>query len=127
MDCSRVMSFLLLSESIRTPNDAQCWWSAQSTPKGTKSFEELYPIWERLDCNRANGAGVNLVNGDYSWGVRILDRKWRDFVSVHEVTVASNLDRMLCDDLRAVGSDLDLRRSISSGSMLFEKMMVAGS
>jgi hypothetical protein len=26
-----------------------------------------------------------------------------------------------------VGSDLDLRRSIATGSMLFEKMMVAGS
>jgi hypothetical protein len=34
---------------------------------------------------------------------------------------------MLRDDLIAVGSDLDLRRSIATGSMLFEKMMVAGS
>ena len=74
------------------------------------------------------GQGVNLVNGDYSRGASgFWIENGEISYPVHEVTVASNLDRMLCDDLRAVGSDLDLRRSISSGSMLFEKMMVAGS
>jgi hypothetical protein len=34
---------------------------------------------------------------------------------------------MLKDDLVAVGSDIDLRRSVATGSMLFDKMMVAGS
>jgi hypothetical protein len=34
---------------------------------------------------------------------------------------------MLKQDLVAVASDIDLRRSIATGSMLFEKMMVAGS
>ena len=74
------------------------------------------------------GQGVNLVNGDYSRGASgFWVENGEIAYPVHEVTVASNLDRMLRDDLIAVGSDLDLRRSIATGSMLFEKMMVAGS
>jgi PmbA protein len=74
------------------------------------------------------GQGVNLVNGDYSRGASGF---WVEDGAiqypVHEVTVASNLDRMMRDDLVAVGSDLDPHRSIASGSMLFRRMMVAGS
>ncbi|MBE59125.1 MAG: metalloprotease PmbA [Gammaproteobacteria bacterium] len=97
--------------------------------KGTKSFEELVSDMGRgLVVTELMGQGVNLVNGDYSRGASgFWIENGEISHPVHEVTVASNLDRMLCDDLRAVGSDLDLRRSISSGSMLFEKMMVAGS
>ena len=74
------------------------------------------------------GQGVNLVNGDYSRGASGFWVENGEIMHpVHEVTVASNLDRMLRDDLLAVGSDIDLRRSISAGSMLFERMMVAGS
>ena len=97
--------------------------------KGTKSFEELVSDMGRgLIVTELMGQGVNLVNGDYSRGASgFWIENGEISYPVHEVTVASNLDRMLRDDLRAVGSDLDLRRSISSGSMLFEKMMVAGS
>ena len=74
------------------------------------------------------GQGVNLVNGDYSRGASgFWVENGEIAYPVHEVTVASNLDRMLQQDLVAVGSDIDLRRSITTGSMLFEKMMVAGS
>ena len=97
--------------------------------KGAKSFEELLSeMGQGLVVTELMGQGVNLVNGDYSRGASGFWVENGEIMHpVHEVTVASNLDRMLRDDLLAVGSDIDLRRSISTGSMLFEKMMVAGS
>ena len=97
--------------------------------KGAKSFEELLSdMGQGLVVTELMGQGVNLVNGDYSRGASGFWVENGEILHpVHEVTVASNLDRMLRDDLRAVGSDIDLRRSISTGSMLFERMMVAGS
>jgi PmbA protein len=97
--------------------------------EGTKSFEELVSEMGRgLIVTELMGQGVNLVNGDYSRGASgFWVENGEISHPVHEVTVASNLDRMLRDDLQAVGSDIDLKRSISAGSMLFEKMMVAGS
>ena len=96
---------------------------------GEKSFEELVSEMGRgLVVTELMGQGVNLVNGDYSRGASgFWVENGEISHPVHEVTVASNLDRMLRDDLQAVGSDIDLRRSISTGSILFEKMMVAGS
>ncbi len=97
--------------------------------KGAKSFEELLSEMGRgLVVTELMGQGGNLVNGDYSRGASgFWVENGEISYPVHEVTVASNLDRMLRDDLLAVGSDIDLRRSISTGSMLFERMMVAGS
>ena len=97
--------------------------------KGAKSFEELISEMGRgLVVTELMGQGGNLVNGDYSRGASgFWVENGEISYPVHEVTVASNLDRMLRDDLLAVGSDIDLRRSISAGSMLFERMMVAGS
>ena len=74
------------------------------------------------------GQGVNLVNGDYSRGASGFWVEQGEIqYPVHEITVASNLDRMMRDLLVQVGSDVDTRRSIASGSLLFEAMMVAGS
>jgi Predicted Zn-dependent proteases and their inactivated homologs len=74
------------------------------------------------------GQGVNLVNGDYSRGASGFWVEHGEIqYPVHEITVASNLDRMMRDLLVQVGSDVDTRRSIASGSLLFESMMVAGS
>jgi len=97
--------------------------------KGAKSFEELISEMGRgLVVTELMGQGGNLVNGDYSRGASgFWVENGEISYPVHEVTVASNLDQMLRDDLLAVGSDIDLRRSISAGSMLFERMMVAGS
>lgn len=97
--------------------------------QGSKDFNALVSQMGRgLIVTELMGQGVNLVNGDYSRGASgFWVENGEIAYPVHEVTVASNLDRMLKDDLIAVGSDLDLRRSIATGSMLFEKMMVAGS
>jgi PmbA protein len=97
--------------------------------KGDKDFNSLISEMGRgLIVTELMGQGVNLVNGDYSRGASgFWVENGEIAYPVHEVTVASNLDRMLKQDLVAVGSDIDLRRSIATGSMLFEKMMVAGS
>ena len=97
--------------------------------KGDKGFDTLVSEMGRgLIVTELMGQGVNLVNGDYSRGASgFWVENGEIAYPVHEVTVASNLDRMLQHDLVGAGSDIDLRRSIASGSMLFEKMMVAGS
>ena len=97
--------------------------------KGDKEFDTLVSEMGRgLVVTELMGQGVNLVNGDYSRGASgFWVENGEIAYPVHEVTVASNLDRMLQHDLVGAGSDIDLRRSIAAGSMLFEKMMVAGS
>lgn len=97
--------------------------------KGDKEFDTLVAEMGRgLIVTELMGQGVNLVNGDYSRGASgFWVENGEIAYPVHEVTVASNLDRMLQHDLVGAGSDIDLRRSIAAGSMLFEKMMVAGS
>ena len=97
--------------------------------KGDKEFDTLVSeMGQGLVVTELMGQGVNLVNGDYSRGASgFWVENGEIAYPVHEVTVASNLDRMLQHDLVGAGSDIDLRRSIASGSMLFEKMMVAGS
>lgn len=97
--------------------------------EGAESFDALIRSMDRgLIVTDMMGQGVNLVNGDYSRGASGFWVEGGEIqYPVHEVTVASNLDRMMREDLVAVGADVDRRRSIASGSMLFRRMMVAGS
>lgn len=96
--------------------------------QGEQSYEDLVKkIDKGLIITELMGQGVNLVNGDYSRGASGFWVEEGEIIyPVHEVTVASNLSRMLNEDLVAVGCDIDLRRSITSGSLLVEQMMVAG-
>ncbi|MDC1208079.1 metalloprotease PmbA [Litorivicinus sp.] len=96
---------------------------------GKLNLDQLIKNMNRgLIVTELMGQGVNLVNGDYSRGASgFWVENGEIAYPVHEVTVASNLDRMMKDDLVAVGSDLETCRSVASGSMLFERMMVAGS
>jgi len=72
------------------------------------------------------GQGLNLVTGDYSRGA---GGYWVENgeiqYPVEEVTIAGNL-RDLYRNIQAIGNDLDLRGSIRTGSILLEKMTVAG-
>jgi PmbA protein len=72
------------------------------------------------------GQGVNTVTGDYSRGATGF---WvEDGViayPVDEVTIAGHL-RDMFQRIVAVGSDIDTRGSIRTGSILLERMMVAG-
>jgi PmbA protein len=72
------------------------------------------------------GQGVNGVTGDYSRGAAgfwVEDGKLA--YPVHEVTVAGNL-KDLFHHIVDVGSDIDVRGGIRTGSILIEEMTVAG-
>src|ERR1700757_34937 len=72
------------------------------------------------------GQGVNGVTGDYSRGASGF---WVEngaiAYPVHEITIAGNLKQMYLD-IVAVGSDVDTRGSIRTGSVLIGEMTVAG-
>ncbi len=73
------------------------------------------------------GQGVNAVSGDYSRGAAGFWVENGEIVfPVHEVTIAGNLKDMFMG-IQAVGSDVDLRSSLRTGSVLIDKMKVAGS
>jgi PmbA protein len=72
------------------------------------------------------GHGINMTNGDYSRGASGF---WVENGAiqypVEEVTVAGNL-RDMFKAIVEIGSDVDLRRNIRTGSILIEQMTVAG-
>ncbi len=73
------------------------------------------------------GHGLNMVTGDYSRGA---GGYWVENgeiqFPVQEVTIAGNL-RDMFKQIVAVGNDLELRSNVRTGSVLIEKMTVAGS
>lgn len=72
------------------------------------------------------GQGVNTVTGDYSRGAAGF---WVEggaiAYPVEEITIAGNL-RDMYRQIVAIGSDVDPRSHILTGSILIERMMVAG-
>ncbi|MNN20185.1 peptidase PmbA [compost metagenome] len=72
------------------------------------------------------GQGVNLVTGDYSRGA---GGYWVENgeiqFPVQEVTIAANL-RDLFAGIVAIGNDVETRGNLHTGSVLVERMMVAG-
>lgn len=72
------------------------------------------------------GQGVNRVTGDYSRGASGF---WVENgviqYPVEEITIAGNLKTML-RNLVAIGTDVDLRGNIRTGSILLEQMAIAG-
>jgi len=72
------------------------------------------------------GQGINLVTGDYSRGAAGF---WVENgviqYAVEEITIAGNLRDMFLNVV-AVGNDVDKRGGIWTGSVLVEKMTVAG-
>jgi PmbA protein len=73
------------------------------------------------------GQGVSIVTGDYSRGASGF---WVEngaiAYPVEEITIASNLRDMFAG-IVAVGSDVDPRSSILTGSILVERMTIGGS
>ncbi len=73
------------------------------------------------------GQGLNLVTGDYSRGAAgFWVENGEIQFPVQEVTIAGNLREMF-RQVVAVGNDLELRSNVRSGSVLIERMTVAGS
>lgn len=72
------------------------------------------------------GHGINGVTGDYSRGASGFWVEGGEIVHpVQEVTIAGNL-KALYRDIQAVGSDVDRRGVIQTGSLLIGRMTVAG-
>jgi PmbA protein len=73
------------------------------------------------------GQGLNMVTGDYSRGAAgFWVENGEIQFPVQEVTIAGNL-RDMFKQLVAVGNDLEMRSNIRTGSVLIERMTVAGS
>jgi PmbA protein len=73
------------------------------------------------------GQGVNYVTGDYSRGAAgYWVEKGEITYPVEEITIAGNLRDML-RGIAAIGNDVEVRGSKQVGSILVERMTVAGS
>ncbi|MDD5579203.1 MAG: metalloprotease PmbA [Methylobacter sp.] len=72
------------------------------------------------------GQGVNMVTGDYSRGAAgFWVENGEIQYPVEEITIAGNLKDMF-KNIIAVGSDVDYRGNIRTGSILAERMSIAG-
>jgi len=73
------------------------------------------------------GQGVSIITGDYSRGASGFWVENGEIVyPVEEITIASNL-REMYTNIRAIGNDVDPRSHILCGSILVDKMTLAGS
>jgi PmbA protein len=94
---------------------------------GGRDFDALLREMGRgLVVTELMGQGVNGVTGDYSRGASGFWVEGGEIVHpVHEVTIAGNLKDLYLD-IQAIGSDVDTRGVIQSGSLLVGRMTVAG-
>ncbi len=92
----------------------------------TSPEEILKSIPAGLYVTELMGFGVNSITGDYSRGA---SGHWIEngelTYPVSEITIAGNLLQMF-RDIEAVGSDLEMRRSISAPTIKIAGMTVAG-
>jgi PmbA protein len=92
-----------------------------------RSFDEMLALMGRgLLVTELMGQGINGVTGDYSRGAAgfwVEDGKIQ--YPVHEVTIAGNLKDMY-RNVVDVGSDLDVRGGIRTGSILLDELTIAG-
>lgn len=99
-------------------------WYVQSTGQ---NFEQmLKALGTGLLVTEVMGQGVNAVTGDYSRGAAGF---WVENgviqYPVSEITIAGNLKDMF-QQMVAVGSDVETRSQIQTGSILLESMKIAG-
>jgi PmbA protein len=92
-----------------------------------RDFDGMLALMGRgLLVTELMGQGVNGVTGDYSRGAAgFWVEDGRIAFPVHEVTIAGNLKDMY-RAIADVGSDVDVRGGIRTGSILVEEMTVAG-
>ena len=95
---------------------------------GSKSFEELLAeMGTGLVITELLGMGINIVTGDYSRGAAGFWVEGGEIAyPVEEITIAGNLADMFLG-IREVGADVDTRAGIRTGSLLIDRMAIAGS
>lgn len=99
-------------------------WYVKST--GQNYQQMLKELGTGLLVTEVMGQGVNVVTGDYSRGAAgFWVENGEIKYPVSEITIAGNLKQML-QQIVAVGSDIETRSQIQTGSILIESMKVAG-
>ena len=82
--------------------------------------------WIRLLLTEVLGHGINYVTGDYSRGAAgFWVENGEIAYPVEEITIAGNLRDMFAG-IVAVGNDVEIRGSKQTGSILINRMTVAG-
>jgi PmbA protein len=94
---------------------------------GEDDFQDMLARMDTgLLVTEVMGQGVSIITGDYSRGASgFWVEHGRIVHPVQEVTIAANLREMFMG-IGAVGADVDHRSSILTGSILIDRMTVAG-
>ncbi|MBA5764555.1 metalloprotease PmbA [Vibrio sp. 404] len=99
-------------------------WYVKST--GQNMEQMLKELGTGLLVTEVMGQGVNVVTGDYSRGAAgFWVENGEVQYPVSEITIAGNLKDMF-QQIVAVGSDVETRSQIQTGSILLESMKIAG-
>jgi PmbA protein len=136
VEAGRVQGYFLGSYSARklgmkTTGNAGGSHNLVFTSRLTRAGDDLDAMLQRLGTGlfvtELMGSGVNYVTGDYSRGASgFWVEKGRIAYPVHEITIAGNMRAML-KGIVAVGADAYNHGAKTVGSILINKMKVAGS
>jgi PmbA protein len=94
---------------------------------GTLSFEQMLKTMDRgLLVTELMGNSVNMVTGDYSRGASGFWVEGGEIqFPVHEITLGGKLSE-LYQNIIAVGTDVDTRSNIRTGSVLVDGFLIGG-
>lgn len=99
-------------------------WTVSSS--GQSRDELLKEMGTGLLVTEMMGQGVNIVTGDYSRGAAGFWVENGEIVyPVEEITIAGNLKTMF-SGIQAIGTDVETRSSLHTGSILIDNMKIAG-
>jgi PmbA protein len=136
VDAGRVQGYFLGSYSARklglkTTGNAGGSHNLSLTSRLTRSSDDLDAMLAKLGTGlfvtELMGSGVNAVTGDYSRGASgFWVENGRIAYPVHEITIAGNMKAMY-KGILAVGADRYNYGAKSIGSILINRMKVAGS
>ncbi|MGC4077744.1 MAG: metalloprotease PmbA [Rubrivivax sp.] len=135
VDAGVVQGYFLSSYSarklgLRTTGNAGGSHNLAMTSRLTQPGDDLDAMLRRLGrglfVTELMGQGLNYVTGDYSRGAAgYWVEDGRIAFPVHEVTIAGNLREMLAG-IAAIGADVYVQGSKAVGSVLIERMKLAG-
>ncbi|MEI8326866.1 MAG: metallopeptidase TldD-related protein, partial [Betaproteobacteria bacterium] len=136
VDAGRVQGYFLSSYSARklglpTTGNAGGSHNLVLTSRHTRTGDTLDEMLRKLGTGlfvtELMGQGVNYVTGDYSRGASgFWVENGQIAYPVHEITIAGSMQNML-KGIRAVGADSYTYGSKTVGSILLDRMMLAGS
>lgn len=136
VDAGRVQGYFLSSYSarklgMRTTGNSGGSHNLSFTSRLTRPTDDLDAMLQKLGTGlfvtELMGQGVNYVTGDYSRGASgFWVEKGRIAYPVHEITIAGNMKDMF-KGIEAVGADTYNYGAKTVGSILINRMKVAGS